>query len=184
MITLNLLKCRCGCGEFPTTNTGWKWGHFNKGKKKPPRTDQHRARLSAARMGKGQMFGPANPMWGKPSPHRNPDREAQALKTKIAKMHRHMLGRIRKKFSTRNEGRTFEILGYSAQQLREHLESLFESGMSWSNHGNGPGKWNLDHIVPICKFPTSSTPAEVNALSNLRPLWWEQNMARLRKGAS
>lgn len=179
-----MLRCRCGCGEKPSGPSGWKWGHFNRGKKKGPQSAEHRAKLSISRMGKGQRFGTANPMYGKPSPHRNPDRAAQTLKVKMWKVHRHLLGRVRKRLGTAKSGHTFEQLGYSADELKRHLETLFEPGMTWQNHGNGLGKWNIDHIRPLCTFDIGSDPADVNALSNLRPLWWEQNMARLRKAAA
>ena len=62
---------------------------------------------------------------------------------------------------------TNKMLGYSANNLKEHLEKLWTPGMLWANYG----EWHIDHIVPICEFPKGSDPAIVNALSNLRPLW-------------
>lgn len=69
------------------------------------------------------------------------------------------------------EGDTKEELGYSAVQLKHHLEKQFKEGMSWKNHG----EWEIDHILPLTLFDNSSTPKEVNALSNLQPLWKEEN---------
>ena len=70
------------------------------------------------------------------------------------------------------EGSTKEELGYSAVQLKHHLEKLFKEGMSWGNYGK---EWEIDHILPLTSFDNSSTPKEVNALSNLQPLWKEEN---------
>lgn len=36
------------------------------------------------------------------------------------------------------------IVGYSREDLRQHIERQFDSGMSWENYGD----WHIDHIVP------------------------------------
>jgi len=49
----------------------------------------------------------------------------------------------------KNRAKSFgEILFYSVEELRCHLELLFEDGMSWDNYGKGDGKWHIDHVVP------------------------------------
>lgn len=63
--------------------------------------------------------------------------------------------------------RTHVALGYSAGILKEHIESLWTEGMSWYNYG----EWHIDHVKPICSFPKTAEPKEINALSNLQPLW-------------
>ena len=77
-----------------------------------------------------------------------------------------------------------EILGYTIQDLINHLESQFKPGMSWDNYGKGPGKWHIDHKKPIKLFNFTSPDDEEFeqcwALSNLQPLWEEEN---LKKGA-
>ena len=35
------------------------------------------------------------------------------------------------------------------QDLMSYLESLFETGMNWSNRGNEEGCWEVDHIMPL-----------------------------------
>lgn len=75
--------------------------------------------------------------------------------------------------------RTFEALGYTPEQLREHLGHHLRDGMTWDNYG----KWHIDHIVPLNAF-NYSTVDHVDfrrawALSNLQPLWAVDNM---RKG--
>lgn len=73
----------------------------------------------------------------------------------------------------KNEQRTFEVLGYTSEQLHAHLEALFTLGMRWSNYGS----WQVDHIKPISAFLAEGVtdPKIVNALSNLQPLWQVQN---------
>ena len=77
----------------------------------------------------------------------------------------------------RKEGYTIDIIGYSSLDLKLHLESLFTDGMSWDNYG----KWEIDHIKPLSKFPKDTDIKIVNALSNLQPLWWEDNNKKSNK---
>lgn len=74
------------------------------------------------------------------------------------------------------------ILGYTAQQLREHLEQQFTEGMAWANYGRKG--WNIDHIVPVCAFSHSGIDdpdfRKCWALSNLRPLWEKDNIAKAK----
>ena len=71
------------------------------------------------------------------------------------------------------------LVGYTLEQLKEYLESLFRPGMSWENYG----EWHIDHIIPISLWKFSSPEdrefKQCWALANLQPLWWEDN---IRKG--
>ena len=87
--------------------------------------------------------------------------------------------RVRKALRRKGHG-IFSLLGYTVAQLREHLEGLFQSGMSWDNYG----EWHIDHVVPHCRFSytTAKDPdfCACWALTNLQPLWKADN---LRKGS-
>lgn len=65
------------------------------------------------------------------------------------------------------DGDTLELLGYTYNELKEHIESLFTDEMTWSNYG----EWHVDHIIPLSKFDETTPIHIVNALSNLQPLW-------------
>lgn len=65
------------------------------------------------------------------------------------------------------KSRTFDMLGYTPAQLREHIERQFLPGMSWENRA----KWQVDHITPISTAKTLEDIIALNQLSNLRPLW-------------
>lgn len=69
-----------------------------------------------------------------------------------------------------------EALGYSRSEFRQHMESLFTDGMTWDNYG----EWQIDHIRPVTLFikDENLNTLEIHALSNLQPLWAEQNMAK------
>jgi len=71
------------------------------------------------------------------------------------------------------------MLGYTPEQLRVHIEHLWQPGMSWENYGYRG--WHIDHIRPITKWPLDAKPADVNALVNLQPMWWLDN---LHKGST
>lgn len=83
------------------------------------------------------------------------------------------------------KGSAVSSLGCSIQELKKYLEERFEPGMSWSNHGIGAGKWNIDHIVPFLYVDLSDEADLKRVLhyTNLRPLWHEDNQRRNRKGA-
>lgn len=81
---------------------------------------------------------------------------------------RSILNRVLKRFNKQKAGHTIDILGYSALDLKNHIESLFLPQMNWDNYGT---ELHLDHIVPIFIFDENDDPSIVNSLSNLRPLW-------------
>jgi hypothetical protein len=66
--------------------------------------------------------------------------------------------------------KTFEMLGYTQDDLVNHLEQQFTFGMSWSNYGK---EWHVDHIRPISSFriKTQEDIARCWALKNLMPRW-------------
>ena len=87
---------------------------------------------------------------------------------------RQMLYRTIKRFNKLKYKSTNEMLGYSAEDLKNHIESLFEIGMTWENWG----EWHIDHIKQLHTFDENTPVSEVNSLSNLRPLWAEENLKR------
>jgi len=88
-------------------------------------------------------------------------------------------------------GSTFKNLPYTAQELKEYIESKFESWMSWENWGiydskkwddsnDGTWTWQMDHIIPHSFFKYTSMQDEEFKkcwkLSNLRPYSAKQNI--------
>lgn len=74
------------------------------------------------------------------------------------------------------------MVGYTSSKLMKHLETLFQPGMSWKNHGKGPGKWEIDHIIPKSVFnftkPEDEDFKKCWALSNLQPMWSPENLSK------
>lgn len=91
----------------------------------------------------------------------------------------------------RKNGTMFKHLSYSFQELKEHLESQFETWMDWNNYGiynpknwddnnAATWRWQVDHIIPHSEFPYTSMNDEnfkkCWALDNLRPYSAKQNI--------
>ena len=70
------------------------------------------------------------------------------------------------------------LVDYKLEDLKQHLEKQFKTGMAWDNYG----KWHVDHIRPISSFNfTSAEDKEFKgcwALSNLQPLWASENCSK------
>ena len=71
---------------------------------------------------------------------------------------------------------TLDLLGCTRQEYRDHLESQFTDGMSWSNYG----EWHVDHIIPVSAFDQSKLDERAICwhYSNTQPLWAEDNAAK------
>jgi len=69
-----------------------------------------------------------------------------------------------------------DLIDYSIDDLRIHLEKQFVNSMSWENHGS---YWHIDHIIPISKLGV--TNQKTWKLSNLQPLEKEINLRKNNK---
>lgn len=86
---------------------------------------------------------------------------------------------LRRVLKIEKNGRTEDILGYTRSDLVSHIESQFTKGMSWENHG----EWHIDHVTSISEMLDSgiTCPREINCLSNLMPIWAEENRKKHAK---
>lgn len=93
-----------------------------------------------------------------------------------------MSKRVRDCLTSDGKGRRkwVKLVGFTYDELKKHLESRFQEGMTWENYGRGG--WHIDHIIPISHFRIYSAECqefrECWALSNLRPLWEHDNLSR------
>lgn len=71
---------------------------------------------------------------------------------------------------------TSTAIGCSWPELKIHIESKFEKGMTWDNRGD----WHIDHIIPLASASTEAGMLKLCHFTNLQPLWAEDN---LQKGA-
>lgn len=87
------------------------------------------------------------------------------------------------KLGSKASRKTFDLLTFTAEDLKQHLESSFLPGMTWQNHGRFG--WHIDHIRPLASF-TYETPDDLGfkeawKISNLQPLWAPDNLAKGKK---
>lgn len=76
-------------------------------------------------------------------------------------------------------GRSWQqLVGYTAADLKAHLERQFLRGMTWENYGD----WHVDHIVPIASFEITGADDPALricwGLPNLRPMWAADNIRK------
>jgi len=96
-------------------------------------------------------------------------------------------GRMRTALLGKNKwGSAVANMGCTAVQLKEYLESKFyphpKTGeqMSWSNHGLGFCRWQLDHVKEL-RFFDLEDPAQFKEachFTNLQPLWHEDHVEK------
>ena len=75
---------------------------------------------------------------------------------------------------------TFYLIGCSILELRQHIESQFEDGMTWQNHSRKG--WHIDHRLPVNAFNLQDPIQQLAAFNwrNLHPMWGIPN---IQKGA-
>ena len=97
---------------------------------------------------------------------------------RITRVFSNQLRRIMKKMSLRKGATAEQILGYTREQLRAHLESQFKPGMSWE-----AGGFHVDHIKPVAAFIREgvTNPAVIHALDNLQVLTPRENLTKSDK---
>ena len=75
----------------------------------------------------------------------------------------------------------FDILGYTPEELINHLEKQFKDDMTWDNYGI----WHVDHKLPITSFDIQEMGDEEFmkcwCLDNLQPMWGEENIRKSNK---
>lgn len=76
-------------------------------------------------------------------------------------------------------GSAIKDLGCSVEELKVHLESKFQLGMTWDNYG----EWHIDHIKPLANYDLTNRIIflELNHYTNLQPLWAEDNLQKKNK---
>jgi|WetSurMetagenome_2_1015567.scaffolds.fasta_scaffold562404_1 hypothetical protein len=98
---------------------------------------------------------------------------------------------LKAKNYSKNKKSVLKYLPYSIQELKTHIESQFESWMTWDNYGKyfidtwndndqSTWTWQIDHIIPHSTFEYTSmednTFLKCWSLDNLRPLSAKQNL--------
>jgi len=107
-------------------------------------------------------------------------KQREQRKDPVFKLNRNISGAIRKSLKGAKNGRSWEkIVGYTCEELKCHLEKMFDNHMTWDNYGK---YWHLDHIIPQSLFCYKSEHDEEFklcwSLNNLQPKEAKLNMSK------
>lgn len=89
------------------------------------------------------------------------------MHSRLSRLHRHALAKV----NAIKSSKTFDQLGYTVFEFKEHIEKQFVNGMSWDNMD----EWQIDHIIPMSTAKTKDDVIRLNQLSNLRPMFSKEN---------
>jgi len=78
-----------------------------------------------------------------------------------------------------NREKTFDLIGCSPKELKNHIENQFKENMCWENHG--PMGWHIDHIIPLSSTKNEEELKKLCHYTNLQPLWWFENLEKRDK---
>ena len=103
-----------------------------------------------------------------------------SLQSRLKHRTKTLLWQKLKNHSANKPGSTFDILGYTVDDLIKHLENQFTDNMSWDNYGLGG--WEIDHKISDASFNYSSVEdqgfKDSWKLENLQPLWYWDNRSK------
>jgi hypothetical protein len=74
-----------------------------------------------------------------------------------------------------------QYVGCSIDELKTHIESLWQLGMSWDNHGlydDNNLTWQIDHIKPLSLADSEDELIKLLHYTNLQPLWTIDNLKK------
>lgn len=88
------------------------------------------------------------------------------------------VGRAFREAGITKDSKTFEILGCTAEEFKQYIESKFEPWMSWDNRSRGNSQivteekqyWDLDHIIPLTEAKTKEDVLRLSHYTNFQPL--------------
>jgi len=108
---------------------------------------------------------------------------AKIRSTPKGKLNNNISRGISRSLNGAKSGRHWEdLVGYTIDQLKRHLEKQFDEHMTWENYGS---YWHLEHIIPVSAFnfqsPEDRDFKRCWALKNLRPLEKIENIKKSNK---
>jgi hypothetical protein len=109
---------------------------------------------------------------------------ARRLSTSKGKLNSNISREIRAsvKDESKNSCHWEDLVNFTVDQLKSHLEKLFQPGMTWENYGT---VWEIDHRFPIASF-NFEKPEDIEfklcwSLKNLQPLGVFENRSKSDK---
>lgn len=116
----------------------------------------------------------------------NRDKINEYKKRPDQKIYHNIRRRLKDFMKTQGANYSKEV-GCTSAELKTHLESQFQDGMTWDNYGSGENGdhkdcWHIDHIIPLSAWDEyGEQNKSPNHYTNLQPLWATENLS---KGAS
>jgi hypothetical protein len=105
-------------------------------------------------------------------------RRAEDPKYRLGVRTRTAVWQMLKERNVNKMNKTFDLLGYTLEELMNHLEKQFTEGMTWDNYG----EWHVDHKIPMSSFNFETTEDREFklcwCLDNLQPLWGPDNLSK------
>ena len=142
--------------------------------------EAHKAKIKAWKIQNKEKNLEYNKKWSKKNKHKVRE-YIKRYRLDPEKRHvfaaRAIIYRILERMGKTKNSTTQRLLGYSYSKFKERIEYNFKPGMTWENHGD----WHIDHIKPVSAFPKDTPMSIINALSNLRPLWANENLTKSNK---
>ena len=68
---------------------------------------------------------------------------------------------------------TFNIVGCTPFELKDHIQKQFLEGMNWENYGFRG--WHIDHIIPLAACENNDDVHKLCHYTNLQPMWADDN---------
>lgn len=78
----------------------------------------------------------------------------------------------------KKQSRANSLLGADFIFIKNYLESQFQDGMTWKNHGNKHGEWSIDHKIPLASANNEDELFRLFHYSNIQPLWHTDNLKK------
>jgi len=122
--------------------------------------------------------------WAKNNPDKvraNWKRQTEIVRSNpVARLNRNIKTKMCRSLHGIKGNRHWEnLVGFTVDHLKQHLEKLFTAEMTWENYGT---YWHIDHKIPIAVF-NYGNPEDIDfrlcwSLKNLQPLESKQNMIK------
>lgn len=115
---------------------------------------------------------------------RKPGWRKEYFSTPKCRLNERIRGGIRDSIKVGKNGRHWEeLVDYTLDDLKRHIEKQFMDGMDWEQFCDG--NIHIDHKIPICAF-NFETPEHTDfkrcwSLSNIQPLWAKDNLEKSSK---
>lgn len=122
-------------------------------------------------------YDPSNHKWATPKEQGLTRRNSS--RTKNLKEHRYWKDKLRNlilgaiKADIKNTDLFEYYIGCTVKDFLSYIESLWLPGMTWDNHGQGEGTWQLDHKIECYKFDLTNEQQRKDCFNfkNYQPLW-------------